>query len=194
MKKLLFLTAVIGLTAFAAFAQTLDFSGKWVLDKAQSKLDERSRIESVTLDVKQTATEIEIATTTKRQAPADAAGGMGGGGMRPGGGGMGGVGMRGGMGGGFGGDGKQTFTLDGKSKSIEVDGPMGKMPVSLKAEVVSGKLMTSTTRTFNSPMGEVSATTKETWSLSADGKTLTVKREMESPRGTNTSELVFTRQ
>jgi hypothetical protein len=34
----------------------------------------------------------------------------------------------------------------------------------------------------------------ETWSLSQDGKTLTVKREAETPRGNNSSEMVFTKQ
>ena len=42
-------------------------------------------------------------------------------------------------------------------------------------------------------MGEISVTTKETWELSADGKTLTVNREQTTPRGTNTSTMVFTK-
>jgi hypothetical protein len=41
------------------------------------------------------------------------------------------------------------------------------------------------------PNGEITLTTKESWKLSADGKTLTVDRETTNPRGTQTSKLVF---
>ena len=45
------------------------------------------------------------------------------------------------------------------------------------------------TREFESPKGKVSVKTTEMWSLSADGKTLTVKRDMETTaRNTNSSE------
>jgi len=71
---------------------------------------------------------------------------------------------------------------------------MGVIPVKLKAKQNTGKLELTTTRTFNGPMGEVSITTTEEWSLSSDGKTLTVKRESQSPRGSNKSTLVFTKQ
>jgi hypothetical protein len=40
----------------------------------------------------------------------------------------------------------------------------------------------------------VTATTTEDWTLSADGKTLTIKRTSESPRGTQNSTLVFNKQ
>jgi hypothetical protein len=42
-------------------------------------------------------------------------------------------------------------------------------------------------------MGEITLVSKETWKLSEDGKTLTVKREIETPRGLNVSELVFSK-
>jgi hypothetical protein len=72
---------------------------------------------------------------------------------------------------------------------------MGKVSVKLKAELEGGsKLKLSATRTFNTPNGEATMTTKEVWSLSDDGKTLTVKRDMETPRGTNSSEMVFTKK
>lgn len=186
MKKVLFLTAFVCLLAVSAFAQDkkADFSGSWTLDVSRSKLDERARIESMTMTVAQTDKDIKVETATKRlPPPADA--------MQSGGGGQGG-GMR--RGGGFGGDGTFLYTLDGKESSIETDGPMGKVPVKLKAEIDGGKLKLSSTRTFNTQMGEVSMTTKETWTLSDDGKTLTVKRDTETPRGTNSSEMVFTRK
>jgi hypothetical protein len=191
MKKTIFLAAFVCLTAISAFAQdnkkAADFSGSWTLDVSKSKLDERARIESMTMTVTQTDKDIKIETATKRLPPPEGAGGGGGQG-----GGMG----RGGMGrGGFGGgDGTTTYTLDGKETSIEADGPMGKIPVKLKAELEAGKLKLSSSRTFNTQMGEVTMTTKETWTLSDDGKTLTVKRDTESPRGTNSSEMVFTKK
>lgn len=188
MKKTIFMTALVCLFAFAAFGQstTTNFSGNWTLDKTKSKLDERMRVESITVNVTQTAETIKVETSTKRlPPPADAGNAQ----MRPGGG-MGG-GMRGGFGGG---DGTTVYNLDGKESTSEVDGPMGKMPVKLKAELGSGStLKLTSTRTFNGPNGEMTMTTRETWTLSADGKTLTVVRESESPRGTNTSEMVFTK-
>ena len=187
MKKVLFLMAFVCLTAFSAFAQdkkATDFSGSWTLDVSKSKLGERSRIESMTMTVTQTDKDIKIETATKRLPPPEGVGNGQGGGMGRG---MG----RGGFGGG---DGTNTYTLDGKETSIEEEGRMGKIPVKLKAELDGGKLKLSAVRTINTPNGEVSVTTRETWALSEDGKTLTVKRDTESPRGTNSSEMVFTKK
>jgi len=47
---------------------------------------------------------------------------------------------------------------------------------------------------LNIKRNEVTLTTTETWTLSGDGKTLTVQRTSESPRGTQTSTLVFNKQ
>lgn len=192
MKKTIFIAALVCLTAFAAFAQdkkAKDFSGSWTLDVGKSKLDERARIESMTLTVAQTDKDIKVETATKRLPPPEGAGGGGngqGGGMGRG---MG----RGGFGGG--GDGTSVYTLDGKETTTEVDGRMGKIPVKLKAEIESGgSLKLSRSSTFTTPDGERTNTTKETWSLSEDGKTLTVKRESESPFGKNSSEMVFTKK
>jgi len=69
---------------------------------------------------------------------------------------------------------------------------MGKMPVIYKgSSETDGSLKLSNSRIFNGPQGEVTITTKETWKLSADGKTLTVDRESTTPRGNQTSKLVF---
>ena len=184
MKKTIFLTAIVCLLAISAFAQKkVDYSGNWTLDVSKSKLDERARIESMTMTVTQTDKDIKVETATKRTPPpADVQGNGQGGGMR--------------RGGGFGGgDGTTTYTLDGKDTITETETPMGKMPVKLKAELEKdGKLKLNQSRTFNSPAGEVSLTTKETWTLAEDGKTLTVKRDTESPRGTNSSEMIFTKK
>ncbi|HKX83633.1 MAG TPA: hypothetical protein VJL58_05370 [Pyrinomonadaceae bacterium] len=186
MKKLLFLTIAVFAFAAGAFAQKADYSGTWKLDAGKSKLGERTRIESMTLTVTQTDRELKVETaTTRLPPPADAPAGP-----PPGGGGMG----RGGMRGFGGGDGTVIYSLDGKETKAEIDGPNGKVPGSYKGSVGSdGSLNLSSSRTFRGQMGEITVTTKETWKLSADGATLTIDRESTSPRGTQTSTLVFTK-
>ena len=182
MKKLFFLSAVFCLLAVSAFAQKgPDFSGTWTLDAGKSKLDERARVESMTMTVAQTAKDIKVETATKRlPPPADAPqGGMG----------------RGAGGGMFGGaEGATTYTLDGKETTIQQDTQRGPVPVKLTGKIDGGKLLLSRVTTFNGPNGELQITNKETWTLSGDGKTLSVDREMTSPRGTNTSTLVFVKK
>ncbi len=175
MKKILILSIFICLSAISAFAQeivnTKDFSGDWELDVSKSKLDERSRVESMTMKIVQTNDEIKIETVTKRaEGNGDGRGGR----------------MMGG-----GGNSNLTYLLNGKESKITQDSPMGAVPVTLKAKLDGDKLKLNQMRTINTQMGEVSITTKETWTLSDGGKTLTVKRETESPRGTNSSEMVF---
>lgn len=187
MKKSIFLVTIFCLLTISALAQDnkpTDFSGNWTLDVSKSKLDERMRVESMTLDVKQTATELKIETAVKRAERPE--GEMpNGGGMRRGGGGMGGR-----MGGG--GDGTTVYNLDGKETSAPVSAPgqAGGVATS-KAEFDKGKLKTTTIRNISSPMGEMKITTKEIWELLNGGKTLKVVREMETPRGNRTSEMVF---
>lgn len=184
MKKINYFIGVafaVAVFSFAASAQTTDFSGTWTLDSSKSKLDERARIESMTLTVAQTAADITVTTETKRMPPpADAP-------QPPQGGGRGG---RGGMGG----DGTTKYTLDGKELKTEVDGPMGKMPQTLTAKIDSGKLSLSKSSTISTPMGEATISTKESWSLSADGKSLTVVKDQTSPRGTSSSTMVFVKK
>ena len=176
MKKLLFFASLLCVFTISAFAQKANYAGTWNLDVAKSKLDERMRVESMSMTVVQTGTELKVTTATKRQAPpADGAG-------RPGGGGMG----RGGLG-----DGTTSYDLTGKETKVEIDGPNGKMPQALKATTDGGKLQLSKSMTMTTQMGEMTITTKETWGLSTDGKTLTVTREQSTPRGTNTSTMVF---
>ena len=183
MKKLYFITAVLFLFAASALAQgqgkvsTRDFSGSWSLDVSKSKLDERARIESMTMTVAQTEKELKVTTETKRQAPpADAAGGPGGG--------------RGGRGFG-GGDSTNTYSLDGKETTTQRETQMGAIPVKHTAMLDQGRVRISSSSTFTGQNGEVTMTTKEVWSLSDDGKTLTVERESTSPRGTSATTMVF---
>ncbi len=186
MRKLLFLTAAVGLFSIAAIAQDrkADFSGTWTLDVGKSKLDERARIESMTMTVTQTDKDIKVDSKTVRAARPEGAapGGTGGGG-----------GM--GRGGGFGsGDASTTYSLDGKETKTEQDSPMGKVPVTFKAKLDAGKLNLSSSRTVTTPNGEMTSTTKEDWSISEDSKTLTVAREQTTPRGTSASTMVFVKK
>ncbi|MGD9588920.1 MAG: hypothetical protein AB7Q37_02355 [Pyrinomonadaceae bacterium] len=177
MRKVLFILTVLCLSSVAAFAQKGGYAGTWTLDASKSKLDERMRIESMTLTVAQTESELKVTTATKRAAPpADA--------QRPPGGGGGGGGRGGGFGGG---DGTTVYDLTGKETKSEIETQMGKIPQTFKAKSEGGKLHLS--RTVSTQMGDM--TTKETWSLSEDGKTLTIEREQATPRGTNASTMVF---
>lgn len=187
MKKTFFLAAFICLLAFSAFAQskTTDFSGTWELDVAKSKLDERMRVESMTMTVTQTDKDLTVATQIKRAPrPEGAPGGGQGGGM----GGRRGGGMMGG------GDMTATYTLDGKETTAPPAGGMMGGVATLKAEMSGANLKLTTNRSFEGPMGEMKAKNEENWSLSADGKTLTVKREQSTPRGNMSSELVFVKK
>jgi hypothetical protein len=178
MKKLFFAMAVVCLFVLAAFAQKApNFSGTWNLDLSKSKLGNGpSTIESQTLTVTQTDKDIKVDQATKRSAPpAGAGGGMGGGGR---------------MGGGMGGDGSNTYMLDGKEVKSEIQSQMGSIPVSTTAKIDGGKLVI--TRTVTTPMG--ARTTSDSWELSSDGKTLTVTSQRPNrDGGTDTIIKVFTK-
>jgi hypothetical protein len=184
MKKLAILAAVICLFSLGALAQSkTNFAGNWELDVKKSKLPEMMRIEAMTMKVTQTDKELTVETATKRMPPPEGAAG----------GGMGGRGGGGGRGG-FGGDGTVTYSLDGKEKTIQQDSPMGQVPVTLLAKSDAGKLKLNSSRKINSPMGEVSVTSEETWELVDEGKTLKVVRTTASPRGTQTMEMYFAKK
>jgi hypothetical protein len=216
MKKLTFLSVCLFVLSLSAFSQTkTNFSGTWELDKANSKLDERQAksIESQTLTITQTDKEFTVDVKTKRLPPPEMNGGdkpkppsdgaamppsdggkppMDGGGRGQGRGegpGRGPGGGRGGMGGGM--DGTTTYSLDGKETTMQQESPMGQMPVTMKAKFDKTSLKLSRISTFESPMGEVTISNKETFTLSADGNTLTVKRESETPRGSFSSESTY---
>lgn len=183
MIKLFFAMVMFCLLSISAFAQNkaADYSGTWTLDMSKSKLDERARIESMTMTVAQTDKDIKVDSKTVRAARPEGAPGGTGGGM--------------GRGGGFGnGDASTTYSLDGKETKVEQDSQIGKIPVTMKAKLEKGKLNLSTSRTFNGPNGAVTATTTEAWTLSEDGKTLTVAHEQTTPRGTNSSTMVFVKK
>lgn len=164
-------------------AKPADFSGKWVLDVSKSKLDERQRIESMTITATQTEKDIKTVSDIKRTPPKD--------GMTPGGG-------RGGMGGGLAGSGPETHTFGFDGKETSEEGvPQGGIPsptIKRKAELKKdGSLALTVSRSFQGPMGNVEIVVKDIWSLSSDGKTLTVDRDQTTPRGSFTSKMVFTK-
>jgi hypothetical protein len=186
MKKSIFLMSIFCLSAISAFAQDnkpTDFSGIWTLDAAKSKLDERMRVESMTLNVKQTEKELTVETAIKRAERPE--GEMPNGGMRGG----------GRMGGGFGGgNGTIIYNLDGKEMTTPVSAGQSDGVATTKAEFEKGKLKVNTNRNISSPMGDFKLTTKEIWEILDGGKTLKIIRDMETPRGNRTSEMVFTKK
>ena len=112
-----------------------------------------------------------------------------GGGMRPGGGGM---GRGGGMSGG-GGDGTVIYALNGKETTLASPDGMGDTKLKSKFEK-DGKLKLVQSRSFETQMGAMTIKTTDTWELQDEGKTLKVTRDMETPRGTQTSEMVFAKK
>jgi hypothetical protein len=192
MRKLLY---AFGLTsalvfALAAHAAAPNFAGTWTLDKSKSQgLNQRwQNAESVTWNVTQTDKEITI------DEKVTGGGGPGGPGGPPSGGapatGAPGGGQGGGMGGGRGMGGPRTFNLDGS----ETTGEMGRGKFARKATLSSdGKTLELVSKlTFQTQDGsEVTTTSTDKLSLSTDGKSLTVVRHSESPRGPQDSTLVF---
>jgi len=190
MRKLL----ISGAVAFVLAAQALagvaaapaNFGGTWALDKSKSKdlPPQMSNLDSLTLTVTQDAQQITVDSKATMAAQAD------GGAASTGGGGMGGGRGRG-MGGGF--APSVSYKLDGTETTSE--GPRGGTTTS-KAEWKDGgkTLVLHRVSKINFQGNDVTLTNTEEWSLSSDGKTLTVKRTSESPRGTQSYTLVFNKQ
>jgi len=194
MRKLLVVCSLAGvllaniLAVGATVAPPANFAGTWTLDKAKSKdlPPQMESVESLTLTVTQDAQQLTVDTKVARKEAAEGAGGPPAGGP-PGGGGGRGRGMGMGMGG------PQTYKLDGSETALDTG---GRGTATVKAEWQNGgkTLKLTTKRTFNFQGNDVTSTTTEVWDLSGDGKTLTVQRTSESPRGTQSSTLVFNKQ
>jgi hypothetical protein len=95
---------------------------------------------------------------------------------------------------------EQTFVFDlgGKTTQTEtvVRTPNGeqKVPMTLRADVrPDGTLHVVEARTIPTPDGTKTFTTDEVWTLTPDGKTLTVHRKDDTPRGTAEFDMVFDR-
>jgi hypothetical protein len=185
MRRILISSAVAFVLAAQALAGVAaapaNFAGTWSLDKSKSKdlPPQMSNLDSLTLTVTQDASQITVDSKAAMAAPADGGGGgMGGGRGR-------------GMGGGF--APSATYKLDGTETTSE--GQRGGTTTS-KAEWKDGgkTLVLHRVTKLNFQGNDVTLTTTEEWSLSSDGKTLTVKRTSESPRGTQSYTLVFNKQ
>jgi len=187
MRKLLF---AFGLTSALVFALAVhaaapNFAGTWTLDKSKSQgLSQRiQNAESVSWVITQTDKEITVEEKIQ---------GGGGPGGPPAGGAPAGGGQGGGQGRGMGGGmmGPRSYNLDG----TETTGETGRGKFARKATLSSdGKTLELVSKNmFTGPDGnEVTITSSDKLSLSADGKVLTVVRHSESPRGAQDSTLVL---
>jgi hypothetical protein len=195
MRKLLCALSLISALVFALAVQAAaptSFAGSWTLDKSKSQgLSQRvQNAESIAWTITQDEKTITIEEKVTGGAPpggGGAAAPAAGGPPAGGGGGQGGPGR--GMGGGMGGP--RTFNLDGS----ETSGEMGRGKFVRKATWSSdGKTLELATKsTLQGPEGEVTLNNSDKLALSEDGKTLTVTRHSESPRGNQDSTWVLTK-
>lgn len=159
-------------------AAPANFAGTWTLDKSKSQElpPQWSNLESLTMTVTQDANQLTVETKVAMAQQQDNGGGRG-------------------MGRGMGMGGPSTYKLDGTETTVESTGGRGGTST-LKATWNDGgkSLELKRVSKFNFQGNDVTATTTEVWTLSGDGKTLTVKRTSESPRGTQSSTLVFNKQ
>ena len=195
MRKLLCALSLISALVFALAVQAAaptSFAGTWTLDKSKSQgLDQRTQnAEGISWVI----TQDEKTITIEQKVTGGGGGGQSGAGAAPAAGsapsGGGGGGQGAGQGGGRGmGGGPRTFNLDGS----ETSGETGRGKFVRKAAWSSdGKtLELSTKTTLQGPEGEVTITSNDKLSLSADGKVLTVARHSESPRGAQDSTWVL---
>lgn len=177
-------TAFLLLVVAASAQKAANFAGTWNLDKAKSQgLNPRIQgADSVTWTITQDDKTIAIdQKVAGGQPPAG-----GGGGGTGGGGGAGGGGGRG-MGGG-GAMGPQSYTLDGKETSTQ--GQNGST-TTMKSAWDGGALVLTRVLAGSFNGQDFKSTSTDKLSLSADGKTLTVARHSESPRGPSDSTWVF---
>ncbi len=89
---------------------------------------------------------------------------------------------------------KMVLTIGGAEVSRE--GMRGRGTIKSKAAWSADKknLVVTSVSTFEGQNGTMTINGTDTYLLSADGNTLTVNRQSESPRGTRTSTLVFNKQ
>jgi hypothetical protein len=181
MKRIIFAVAALAALSFVLAvnaAAPASFAGTWELDKTKSQNLPRfwQDVQSVTLTITQTDKQVTVQTKI-------VGGGASGG---PGGGGGGGRGFGAGMGG------PLSYNLDGSETTTE--GERGKSTTKAVWSKDSSVLELSVKRSFTTPNGDVTATTTDKYTLSADGKVLTDNRHSESPRGPQDSTLVYNKK
>lgn len=84
-----------------------------------------------------------------------------------------------------------SYITDGSETKGE--GPMGGTRIS-KSHWEGEKLIVESTMTVSTPRGEFTSESKETWTLSSDGKTLTIDIITKSPRGESIQKQVFNKK
>src|SRR6267142_3109842 len=182
MRNIICALSVLGALIFAlavSAAAPVNFAGTWTLDKGKSQgLSPRVQgADSVTWTITQTDKAITVEEKVTGGTMAGGPGGPGGGG-----------GGRGGFGGG-----PRTYNLDGSETTAD----MGRGKAVRRASwSKDGKtLELSSKSTFQGQDGaEMTSTSNDKMQVSGDGKTLTVTRHSESPRGTQDTTYVFTKQ
>src|ERR1700730_7644848 len=186
MRKTICALSLLGALVFASAvnaAAPTSFAGTWALDKSKSQglSPQVQGADSVSWTITQTDKEITIEQKVTGGAMASGGG--------PGG--CPGAGGGGGRGGGMGG-GPRTYNLDGSETTAD----MGRGKAVRKASwSKDGKtLELSSKSTFQGQDGtEMTSTSNDKMQLSGDGKTLTVIRHSEGPRGTQDTTYVFTK-
>lgn len=170
----------------ASAAAPANFAGTWALDKVKSENlpPPAASATSLTLTVTQDAQQINV--VSKAEMPqSTSAGGPGAPTLTPG------LGRGRGMAFPL----NASYKLDGTETTA--NDPAGRIgTTTFKAVWKDDGKTLELTRVLKGNFGgnDVTITTTEDWSLSADGKTLTIKRTNESPRGTQSSTLVFNKQ
>jgi hypothetical protein len=86
----------------------------------------------------------------------------------------------------------QVYSLTGETKSNPA--PMGRGEMKTRSVWNKEKLVNTGTQTIQTPGGEREITLKEEYSLSKDGRELTVKNTRNTPMGEMTSKLVYKKQ
>ena len=175
MKKLIgFVAILLPLFVVLSVSATAppNFAGTWVLDKSKSQNLPRGwqEAESVTMVITQNEKQVTVEPKVTATAMTGGYGGRGSGGMM----------------------GPATYNLDGSEVTSE--GERGKSITKAAWSKDGSALELSAKRTFTTPNGEVTSTSTDKLSLSADGKVLTDARHSEGPRGPQDSTLVFNKK
>ncbi len=178
MRKLSILLFCILLFTIGIFAKksTTNFTGIWELDLSASELSEHSSLKSMTMNVTQTKKEILLKIESKMnddEIPAR--------GIR--------IKLSA-----KGKNGKVIYKLDGSETESELDGEVDGTLMRKGRIAENGSVILTKTLNINFQGNEITSVTTETWELSDKGKTLTISREIETSRGTQNSELVFTKK
>lgn len=172
MRKILLLSGLFFLLSIYTVAQSKpDYSGDWTLNKEKSVLDSRQLIDTVTLKVTQTEKDLTVDRKTVRTPPPENSKIMV-----------------------SGGSGTAVYPLDGKEMTIERESFRGKIPTTIKGEILAnGKL--SLNSSFMGLFNNVEGLSKnnQIWELSDNGKTLKIMQTNSTPLGETKTEMIFTK-